>query len=286
MQTHRGWIALDIDGTITDATHRVPKQVIDYLHGLHAMGWKIVFITGRTFSFSYPVLQNFDFEFYLAVQNGADIIAMPEKKCISRHYLDGKIITALDELYVGKEKDYLLYSGFETGDFCYYCPTRISEFLKTHLDMMQTLSPEPWKPMEEFVFSSKAQFPLAKCLGTEQMMEVINAKLKTIPFVSATKIKDPLADEIYLNLITSTYATKGKALRSIEKLTGHLGPIIVAGDDLNDISMLNEADIKIVMSSAPLSMHPMADILARPGTEHGIIDALKKATGMGSSTGS
>ncbi len=278
MHTHRGWIALDLDGTITDASHHAPREVIDYLHSLQEMGWQIVFITGRTFAFSYRIIKEFDFHFYLAVQNGADILSMPEKKLVARHYLDARIIPVLEELYAGNKRDFLLYSGYETGDFCFYCPTKISESLRPHLDMMKTLSLEPWKAVEEFTFPSHQQFPLAKCLGSDQAMEVINAKLKTVPFVSATKIKDPLAEDIYLNLVTSSHATKGKALRAIEKVVGKSGRIIAAGDDLNDISMLNEADIKIVMSSAPKSMHSMADILAKPGSELGIIDALKEAT--------
>ena len=54
---------------------------------------------------------------------------------------------------------------------------------------------------------------------------------------------------------------------------GHAA-VLAAGDDLNDISMLQAADIKIVMPAAPKEMHPMATILANDG----IIEALKLAT--------
>ena len=53
--------------------------------------------------------------------------------------------------------------------------------------------------------------------------------------------------------------------------------MIAAGDDLNDISMLDRANIKIVMYSAPLEMHDLADIIAKPSYQYGIIEALQKA---------
>jgi hydroxymethylpyrimidine pyrophosphatase-like HAD family hydrolase len=41
--------------------------------------------------------------------------------------------------------------------------------------------------------------------------------------------------------------------------------------------MLRAADVKIVMHSAPLEMHALADIIAKPSYQYGIIEALQKA---------
>jgi hydroxymethylpyrimidine pyrophosphatase-like HAD family hydrolase len=272
MRKHIGWIALDIDGTITDESHHAPPQVVRYLHELEEKGWELVFITGRTFSFGYRVVKEFDFPFYLAIQNGADILHMPHKELIARHYLDDKVIPFLDEAYHGEKEDFLIYTGYERGDFCYYRPDRFSPLLTDHLQKIMALSPEPWKPVNSFDFEKGLSFPLAKCLGTKKAMQRINALLQSVPEVSATMIRDPLGDEIYLNLVTAKLATKGNALKIIKQVLGEGGPVIAAGDDLNDISMLQAADVKIVMPSAPKQMHSMATIIA----EHGLVEALKE----------
>ena len=44
----KGIIALDIDGTITVEHHSIEPEVVRYLSGLAAEGWKMIFITGRT----------------------------------------------------------------------------------------------------------------------------------------------------------------------------------------------------------------------------------------------
>jgi hydroxymethylpyrimidine pyrophosphatase-like HAD family hydrolase len=279
MRKHIGWIALDIDGTITDESHHAPPKVIEFLHSLEKKGWELVFITGRTFSFGYRVVKEFDFHYYLAVQNGADILYMPHKDPVARHYLDDKVIPILEEAYRGEKEDFLLYSGYERGDFCYYRPERFSPKLTKHLHKIMALSPEPWKAVDSFDFEQGLSFPLIKCLGTKESMERVNRILQNYPHISATMIRDPLGEDIYLILVTAKEATKGNALRIVQDVLGDGGPIIAAGDDLNDISMLEAADIKIVMSSAPPEMHSMATILAKHGEEHGIIDALRKTTG-------
>lgn len=279
MRKHKGWIALDLDGTITDKTHHAPKEVVQFLHSLQEAGWEIVFITGRTFSFAWNVIKEFDFPHYLAIQNGADILFMPNKEQVVQHYLDDRVIPFLEKAFEGEKEDFILYTGYEKGDSCYYRPDYFSaEFLSHIQNKIMPLSPEPWKPVKDFNFEKGLFFPLAKCLGTKESMQRVAAILQTSPDLSATLIRDPLADNAYLILVTAKLATKGHALNAIKKLTGKGGVTIAAGDDLNDISMLEVADIKIVMATAPSEMLPLATFIAKHGKQHGIIEALTQAT--------
>jgi len=281
MRKHIGWIALDIDGTITDKSHHAPVQVIDFLHTLEKKGWELVFITGRTFSFAYRVVKEFNFPFYLALQNGADILYMPQKELIARHYLSDQAIPLLEEAYRGENEDFLLYSGFEGGDFCYYRPERFSPAFTEHLQKLMALSPEPWKAVKNFDFEKGHAFPLIKCLGNKETMQRVNQRLQRSSEIAATMIHDPLGEDIYLNLVTDKLATKGNALRAVQNVLEEGGPVIAAGDDWNDVSMLEAADIKIVMAAAPPEMHKIATFLAQhKPDEHGIIGALQQATEM------
>ena len=58
-----GWIALDIDGTITLDKYSVPQEVVDYLRKLEKSGWNIAMATGRSFVFASMALSKFDFPF-------------------------------------------------------------------------------------------------------------------------------------------------------------------------------------------------------------------------------
>lgn len=277
MTQHYGWLALDIDGTLTDRTHTVPKEVVAYLKELRLRGWEVFIITGRTLSFALKALQLFDFPFYLALQNGADVLYFPNRELVVRHYLGPNIIPRLEGLCAAFAEDFLIYAGWEKGDFCYFRPHRFSQKIREHIDMMKQLSLEPWQAVNSFVFADHLSFPLIKCLGNKKEMTLLQDSLKNDEYLAISLIRDPLAEGVYLNLITHPEATKGHALKNVVKQIGKEGKIIAAGDDLNDVSMLNQADVKIIMESAPSEMHGLADIIAKPSYQYGIIQALEIA---------
>src|SRR5579862_9450490 len=207
------------------------------------------------------------------------LCTMVQTFCICR--LNGSlraIIQEIAQLYHAIPEDFIIYTGYEHGDFCYYRPKKFSQAMLAHLRKIMPLSSEPWKEVDHFDFEASDQFPLIKCLGERNEMERLALKLGAIPSIVTTLIRDPLDnDRIYLNLVTHENATKGKALlRAIDEAK-RKGYIIAAGDDLNDLSMLEMADCKIVMENAPLEMHHLADILAQSGQKQGIVAALKEA---------
>lgn len=274
-----GTIALDIDGTITDKNHLIPSEVADFFLTLFSKGWQFIFITGRPFSFAFAALSKLSFPYLLGVQNGADLLKMPEKKHIQSFYLNTEILKTLETIYKDKEEDFLIYSGFEKGDFCYYRPAHFSSRVTAYLERLQTLAVEPWMPLDNFNDSECESFPLIKCFGKKSEMEEIAKKLQPFQNIQVSVIKDPVSPEFFLLLITNKKANKGDGALNLLKI-GHLPrPLIVGGDDNNDIPLLKVGDIKIAMEGAPDALISLADIIAKPSHQFGIIAALKKAIG-------
>ena len=94
----RGIIATDIDRTLTNKDHKIPIDVIKYLKKCHDEGYEIVFITGRTFSFSKQVLKECDFPYHLGVQNGAEVLKMPEEEFRMQKFLTKDIVVRISQI--------------------------------------------------------------------------------------------------------------------------------------------------------------------------------------------
>lgn len=270
-----GLIGLDIDGTLTPHLDRIPNEVVDYLRLLHRKGWQIALLTGRIYSFAKPLLDQLDFPYLLGLQNGADIMSMPEKKLLRRCYLPSSVIPLLEKAYQGHKEDFIIYAGFEKGDFCYFRPERFTDAMLVYLYELKELSSAPWEALKEFSFSKEEGFPLIKCLGTEDSMQALQPALKNLK-VASSVIRDPICQSLYLNLITDSRATKGESMRFLLKAYP-ADFVIAAGDDRNDLPMLECADQRIAMEGAPAELLKTATIIAKPAKQLGIINALEEA---------
>lgn len=274
---NKGIIALDIDGTITVEHHSLPAAVSQYLASLVRNGWQLVFITGRTFGWGYEVLESLQFPYYFAVQNGAIILEMPRRRIVSKRYLERSIIPKMEEVCQGEPTDFVVYSGYEYEDACYYRPNRFSEELVSYLNRRKTQLKEQWYPVNTFDEMPLESFASVKCFGNyDSLMQLAN-KIENNLGLHVPLIRDPFDPGYYIAQATHPLVNKGRALQDLMSVIGKANRIIAAGDDLNDRSMLAIADTKIVMANAPQAILEMADIVAPPASEQGIIVGLEQA---------
>jgi len=271
----KGWIALDIDGTITLDKYSVPRQVTDYLRQLQKEGWNIAMATGRPYAFASMALSDFDFPYIFLAQNGSIALEMPTKKVLFQNYISSHSIALVEKAYEGIDSDFLVYAGFEKGDFCYWRPQRLSPDDLHYLKDLQKRQKEKWQQVDQFDLLD--DFPLIKCFGNETRMNQIATKLRETGKFQVTKIRDPFEEGYFLLLVTDQKASKGASLKEVFALKGRGPRVIAAGDDENDISLLQAADIKIAMAHAPESLQRVATFIAPPTRDHGIITALQMA---------
>lgn len=276
-QHANGLIALDIDGTITTDMQDIPSNVVEYFTSLHHEGWTLVFITGRTFDFGYHVLKALPFQYYYAVQNGAILLSMPDRVLLSKKYLDHSILSQMEMICEGEPTDCVIYAGMEWDNRCFYRPRHFSEQLLHYLGARQKAFGEEWIPLKSFKDLQIKEFPSLKCFGELESAHHIAKKIEKTLGLHVPVIKDPFCHDYYVVQATHSQVSKGQVLRDLVNSLNFQGKIIAAGDDLNDLSMFEEADVKIAMENAPPALKVKADIIAPPASLAGIIQGLNQA---------
>lgn len=274
---HQGTLALDIDGTITDERHGLSDEVMLFFETLYQSGWKFVFITGREFVYAMDALSKLNFPFYLAVQNGADLIKMPEREHLKSFYFYENVVASVEKLFEGRQGSFLLYAGYERGDFCYYRPHLFAPELKEYFARMQRISPEPWQEVDHFKIESQKSFSMIKAIGQKEDFLDIEFRLMKEHLLHCVIINDPRSTKYHYLLITDHKASKKEGLAYFFNTYQLPRPLIVAGDDYNDQEALEFGDIRVVMESAPASLKMLGDIIAPPSYKNGIIKGLNEA---------
>ncbi|MBS4168922.1 HAD family hydrolase [Parachlamydia sp. AcF125] len=275
-----GLIALDIDGTLTDSGEVISPEVSAYLSALVSDGWGLVFITGRTFSDGFKILKPLPFPYYFAVQNGAITLKMPQQEIVSKHTLGKEIFPAMEKICQDEPTDFVLFTGFEYQDYCYYRPQHFSNELLDYLNARALAFNSVWHGVESFENLAITNFPSLKCFGKIESTSRISQRIEKEIGLHAPLIKDPFQMGYYVVQATNASVNKGSALKDLKQKLQIPTPIIAAGDDNNDLSMLEEADIRVIMATAPDHLLRTATVIAPPAREKGIIQGIQKALNL------
>lgn len=274
----KGIIALDIDGTTAVSGKPIANEVVEFLKQLVHDKWSILFITGRTLVAAEKVLHALTFPYFLAVQNGAIILEMPQKKIVSKKYLKTEILPMMQQICEESQTGFVIYSGCENHDYCYYQPHMFSSFLNDYFIHQAKFFNESWKPLQSFENLDVDEFSSVKCIDTFETATAIARKIEERLGLHIPLIRDVFNEEFCVAQATHPDVNKGKAMQELGRLLGNGGLVIAAGDDNNDRSMLEAADVKVVMATAPGDLIAIADVVAPPATMNGLIAGLSLAT--------
>lgn len=266
----RGVLALDIDGTLTTEAHTLPRSVAAQLIQYAIDGWTLFFVTGRTYQWAWPLFQDLNIPCYIALQNGALLLKMPECQILAKNYLPLEILKKVGDY----SPDCALFSGFEHHDVVYYRRNRFSKEELDYLDFRKNLLKENWVDVPDFDGLAFTSFASLKWIGKQEQLEKI---LQDKQGIHLPLNRDPVNPEYFVAQGTSKKATKGEVLKEWLKTKHVNGPVIAAGDDSNDLPMLQVADVKIVMEGAPEPLLKLASFIAPPASSEGIIPGLKWA---------
>jgi HAD superfamily hydrolase (TIGR01484 family) len=277
----RGIIASDIDRTLTNLDHVIPEDVIKYLHKRHDEGFEIVFLTGRSFTFAHRALALCDFPFHLGIQNGAEVLKMPEEEFRMQKFINKERMMKIREANPFSDRDFLIYSGKALGDQCYYVEDNFTGKSLDYIQKALDFKAINWRAIDCFEFLENSHFPVMRLFGTLEEMEELKASIESsVPDVSCVILLDLAMEGSHIIMVAEKDVDKGHSLKRLIDHYGWTGCVIGCGDDLNDMTLFDAVDISIGMENGHPDLLKKATIIAKPSYDMGIIDALDQAIGM------
>lgn len=270
----KGWIALDIDGTLTHDCHELPKKVVQYLEQLHDENWNIIFATGRMFSYGLSSLKNINFPYFYIPQNGSSWYLMPERKLGGKKYLKRDLFLKLLYHLEDSDLDLFLFAGIENQDQVFYREKKLNQEILQYVEKTLSKLSGTWKNIDSFSSLNIDEFAYGKIYGTLAELEPIYQILEKVPSIKVHLVKDSVNPKYHIIQIMDKFVDKGTTVLELIGQTVLPRPIICAGNDLNDVSLLDIADIKIAMEGSPKELLDQATIIA-PLENLGILAAIQ-----------
>lgn len=244
-------IACDLDGTLIGRDGRPNQRDLAALHRARASGMYVTICTGRNFTESRRVMDALGLEGPGVFTNGATICSMPTGRSLKRHVIDETLLDLSLDVFGGMGLAMLLLSEDPiTGLPHYY----VTDHGPTHAGTTAWLEHNGMHA-EQWPGGPAGQRPQVLRIGV-----VVDSPSE--PALTATVAERFGARVAHHGLHSPSYdchvvelfgpeVSKWSGLEEVARLQG-IDPrrVIAIGDDSNDISMLQGAELSFAMSTA------------------------------------
>ena len=277
-------LALDIDGTLLNSKHKITKNVNKALNKAKEKGTVVTLATGRFYGSALRVAKNAGVNAPIIANDGAQIqnvytgdliyfkpveleIAQEIIRIIGRYPLELQVFTKDLRIYAGK--------GFRLKKFK-------NALMRRYLSVAGC-----YNYIRDFVFA-----PVINAGNLENVLKimeeppaklVVNGTAETMQEFKNILVKE-FSGEISMTTAIENYidilAYGVSKAHGLEILSEHLGisreNIIAAGDNYNDIEMLEYAGLGVAMGNAPDIVKDKADMITDSNDNDGLVKVIDK----------
>lgn len=265
-------LVTDIDGTLT-AENSVPGPVIEACHRLRREGWRLMIATGRIWASARPFAEAIGSDLPSIVYDGARIMQQATAK---KPFREWKIPNRVggEVLSMGWESSLLVQAYGDEEVTCRPGDEVTRRFFRSLGVVVKPDLASPrlsYNPYRIIYYGDPDE---ARDLGDR-----IKSSMKG-------RVEVTLAGEGFLDILAPG-VSKGAALRAFLEDSGlKFDQIVAAGDHLNDVDLLREADLAVTFRDAPGEVMAAAHLVLPPASRMGFLELCRFLEESGDRSGS
>lgn len=263
-------IAADLDGTLLDSTHQIPKENCQAIRQLYKQGVTIVIATGRGEYSVKKIFRELGVDGYLIGQNGAHIskVTAGETKLLFSDEMSKADVMTAYQLFLNSGVTMVAntlknsYRASRVQD-----KQVIQEFQHPRPDLVE-ISVEEMK--EVLAHHEKSFLKIAFTSTAVPKLETFKGQL------AERGLQAFFSDRNYIELVADG-VSKGAALKQLCQYLGiNSRDTIAFGDQENDLEMIENSGTGVAMGNGNPNVQAIADKIAGTNDEAGVGRFLKQ----------
>lgn len=266
-------IALDFDGTLVDRDGAIKKSDREKIIDLQNRGYEVVIATGRTYSSVYEELNKADLKLTVISNNGNIVRDGKTNKTLFKSPINMGIITQLVDLFDGMGIEPILHIDGWGGDYDLVLlekpGIKTSNYISFYHNRHRILLHGEWKREDVLSFVANV---------TKRQYELIYRQIKELyPKLEIHMLK-PGKFDYHIMEVVGEGSNKWMGLKKYADLKNYkYEQIIAAGDDQNDLDMIQHAGKGIAMVGSPEDVLQAADVVTKKDvSESGVFEAIEE----------
>ena len=256
----------DLDGTLLDPKPEITAHTAEVINSLTAGGMYFTFATARSIYSAIPITSALDINVPCILMNGVSIYDIKNKSYIKSEFIDPAVSAELLRIYKRHGVECFMYRIDDGALTCYY-EKLTSRVMRSFAEVRKHEYKKPFVQcrLEDYADGYTVYFTTR---GHYEELLPVKLEAEKIEGIDHAFYLDVYDDSWYLELF-SHKASKSNGLRFLREKYG-FDEIVAFGDNLNDLPMFAEADIKIAVGNARDEVKAAADIVIGTNSEDGV----------------
>ena len=273
-------LVLDVDGTLTDSSHRVSAVAREAVAQVHRAGVRVMLATGRRYRDTLPIAAELGLDVPIVTASGALVKRPSDHATLARAAFATGVLEGVVRMVVDAGHEPILYTDSFARGFDFHCRSLadaapdpgplggggLREYLGRNRDLAD-VRPDLHESPPAGVFAGFA-------MGGHDAMTALEAALDAAfpAGLSLHTIKSPRYRD-WMCEIAPVGVTKWSGVMAVASEWGITADEICAvGDDVNDIPMIRAAGLGLAMGNARPEVQSVADAVVGHHDGAGIAD--------------
>ena len=265
-------IISDLDGTLLDSSGKLSEYTIENLNWLMDCGIYFTFATARTIYSAKPITFGLNINVPCILNNGASVYDMQSGKYVKNAYISQKVSQQIISVFRKNGASCFMFKFVDNIlSTCY--DTITDELMKSYVEERKGKFAQPFFECNNLVNEIDGSEIYINSTGDYESLLPIRNAVAEIEGADCAFYKDTYTDKWFLETF-SNEASKANGLKFLREEYG-FEHITAFGDNLNDLSMFEQADLRIAVGNAHPYVKDMADLIVDTNDNDGVAKELK-----------
>ncbi len=264
----KGLIISDLDGTLLDSDGKLSEYTIETLNRIMDCGVYFTFATARTIYSAKPITEGLRINVPCILNNGASVYDMQSGVYVKNNYIPQKTAEKILSAFRNNGV-YCFVFRFE-NDMLVTCYDKITnELMQKYVDERKGQYEKPFRECNNLADEIDDKVIYINAMGDYETLLPVRNAVAEIDGADCAFYKDTYTDNWFLETFSSE-ASKGNGLKFLREKYGFT-KVVVFGDNLNDLSMFSQADVRIAVANAKPELKEKADLIIDTNDNNGVV---------------
>ncbi len=262
----------DLDGTLLSPAPAITEHTAAVINSLTAKGMHFTFATARSIYSAIPITSALNVNVPCLLMNGVSIYDIAAGGYIKSEFIPTEASAEVLAAFERHNIRCFMYRIDGEWLTCYYSELT-TKVMRSFAEVRKHEYKKPFVQVPRLADYANADTVYFTTTGPHDDLYPLKCEIEHIKGVSHAFYLDVYNGEWYLEVF-SDRASKANGIRFLRERYG-FDEVVAFGDNLNDLSMFEAADVKIAVGNAKEELKDAADIVIGTNSEDGVAEWLR-----------